>query len=103
LEELTQCTSDTVKENDRVVFCAVCKSCFLEESWIYMKERHCEQSQTLETVPTLPSILIAKKRSEEMIAELKNKGINFNIVSGSTILSFLFFFWVGYLQYCFCL
>lgn len=65
-------TGDSVKENDRVVFCAACKSCFLEDSWKYMNEQHCQQSQTLETIPALPSKIITKKRQEKMISELKD-------------------------------
>ena len=82
-------TGDAVKENDKVVFCAACKSCFLEESWIYMEEKHCEQSQTLETVPTLPSKLIAKKTKEEVIAELLYRGNIFYTVLPTLILTFL--------------
>jgi len=85
-------TGDSVKENDTVVFCAVCKSCFLEDSWKYMSERHCEQNQTLKTVPTLPSRLILKKTEEEILAELKNRGVNSTIVFLTTILTFLFSF-----------
>lgn len=82
-------TGDTVKENDKVVFCAVCKSCFLEESWKYMNEQHCEQTQTLGSVPALSSKLTIKNRSKEMITELRNQGINFNIVVATCIFSFL--------------
>ncbi len=85
-------TGDSIQENDNVVFCTVCKSCFLEESWVYMNERHCEKNETLENAPTLPSKLIAKKRSEEMITELRNRGINFTIVGGAMILAFLISF-----------
>ena len=65
-------TGDTVKENDKVVFCASCKSCFLEESWMYMEENHCQQTRTLDFVPALPSKFISKKREEKLISELKN-------------------------------
>ena len=92
IERTDPITGDTVKENDTVVFCAVCKSCFLEESWGYMNERHCEQNQTLSSVPALPSKLTIKNRSEEIIAQLKNKGVNFTIVVAVIILSFLFSF-----------
>ncbi|WP_375561473.1 hypothetical protein ACE193_02645 [Bernardetia sp. OM2101] len=82
-------TGDAVQENDRVVFCTVCKSCFLEDSWDFMKERHCEQSQTLDTVPALPSKLTIKNRSKEMITELKNTGINIDFVVGVVFVTFL--------------
>ena len=64
-------TGDVVKVNDKVVFCAACKSCFLEESWMYMNEQHCEQNRTLANVPTLPSKLIAKKKPT-LIVEVRN-------------------------------
>ncbi|WP_338813003.1 hypothetical protein V9L05_16855 [Bernardetia sp. Wsw4-3y2] len=82
-------TGDSVTENDRVVFCAVCKSCFLEDSWIYMNERHCEQSKTLETVPTLPIKLIFKKETTQLIAELLSSKINFQVVIPSMIVTFI--------------
>ncbi|WP_338813000.1 hypothetical protein V9L05_16850 [Bernardetia sp. Wsw4-3y2] len=81
-------TGDSVKENDSVVFCAVCKSCFLEESWKYMEERHCEQNQTLETVPVLPSKLIAKNRTNELIYELSNNDFAGYLAFFSALVSF---------------
>ncbi|WP_338792051.1 hypothetical protein [Bernardetia sp. MNP-M8] len=92
IERTDPITGDSVKENDRVVFCAICKSCFLEHSWVYMNEQHCEQNQTLDSVPTLASKLVMKNRSNEVIAELKNKGVNFTIVVAIIILSFLLSF-----------
>ncbi|WP_338764336.1 hypothetical protein WAF17_21510 [Bernardetia sp. ABR2-2B] len=69
-------TGDTIKENDSIVFCLVCQSCFLEESWNYMNNRHCEQIQTLNFVPLPPPQLIAKKKEQKLIAELKDSMIN---------------------------
>lgn len=69
-------TSDTIKENDKVVFCLNCHSCFLEESWNYMNNRHCEQNQTLKFIPFPPPQLIAKKKAQKLIAELKDSIIN---------------------------
>ena len=81
-------TGDVVKVNDKVVFCAVCKSCFLEESWVFMDERHCEQSETLEDIPQVESNLVAKKIEEEIIFK-KNKKVNvLKIVFLTMILSF---------------
>ncbi|WP_291723384.1 hypothetical protein [Bernardetia sp.] len=78
-------TGDTVKENDRVVFCAACKSCFLKESWEYMNEVHCEQSSTLASIPLLQSTIIAKKKPK-FIVEIRN-----NNSSGIfKLLSFIF-------------
>ena len=81
-------TGDSVQENDSVVFCTNCQSCVLEESWVYMNERHCEQNQTLDAVPALPSKLIAKKTKEEIIAELRNEELNFTIIFSLTISTF---------------
>ncbi|WP_375561471.1 hypothetical protein ACE193_02635 [Bernardetia sp. OM2101] len=88
-------TGDTVKENDKVVFCANCQSCFLEDSWIYMNESHCEQNQTLETVPALSSKIVARKITEELIVELQKRvntlilGLLFTLIS---LLSFGFYY-----------
>lgn len=81
-------TGDIVQQNDTVVFCAVCKSCFLEESWKYMGDRHCEQFSTLNKVPVFQSRLIIR-RSKEMIAELINKGADINSIILTMMLSFL--------------
>ncbi|WP_291723375.1 hypothetical protein [Bernardetia sp.] len=82
-------TGDTVKENDRVVFCAVCKSCFLKESWIYMGGQHCEQAENLKELPKLSSRLNIKNRSNEIIAEVKDSMLNLYVV-GITLFSFIF-------------
>ncbi|WP_375561179.1 hypothetical protein ACE193_01075 [Bernardetia sp. OM2101] len=81
-------TGDMVQENDKVVFCAVCKSCFLEDSWGYMNDRHCEQFMTLNTVPVLQSRLIIR-RSKEMIAELLHTGADSNIMFLLIVMSFI--------------
>ena len=82
-------TGDAVQENDRVVFCASCQSCFLEDSWKYMEEKHCEQNQTLDTVPVLPVKLIVKKETTQLIAELLSSKINFQVVIPSAIITFI--------------
>ncbi len=85
-------TGDTIKEEDKVVFCLACHSCFLEESWNYMNNRHCQQNETLKFIPFPPPQLIAKKKEQKLIAELKESTINpFPIF----ILSFVFGF-IGY-------
>ncbi len=43
-------TGDLIKENDKIVICASCKSAFLRESWIYINKRHCSQSKTLSNI-----------------------------------------------------
>ncbi|WP_338813828.1 hypothetical protein V9L05_21145 [Bernardetia sp. Wsw4-3y2] len=44
-------TGDMIKSGDRIVFCQVCKSAFLKDSWKYMNNRHCGQSDTLSEFP----------------------------------------------------
>ncbi len=68
-------TGDTIKANDEVVFCAACQSVFLKESWEYMKNQHCEQSQTLNFIPLPISKITVRKggRKEKVFFELKNK------------------------------
>ncbi|WP_338791945.1 hypothetical protein [Bernardetia sp. MNP-M8] len=44
-------TGDTILQGDRVVFCAVCKSVFLSDTWEYLGKQHCEQSETLVEFP----------------------------------------------------
>ncbi len=44
-------TGDLIEENDEIVICSSCKSAFLKDSWEYLGNRHCEQNQTLKTIP----------------------------------------------------
>lgn len=44
-------TGDAIVEGDEVVFCASCKSIFLKDTWEYLGEKHCNQSQTLGNIP----------------------------------------------------
>ena len=44
-------TGDLLLEGDEIVICASCKTAFLRESWLYMGEKHCNQSNTLDHVP----------------------------------------------------
>ncbi|WP_291723381.1 hypothetical protein [Bernardetia sp.] len=83
-------TGDRVKENDRVVFCTTCKSCFLKESWEYMKEVHCEQGSTLEDIPVAYSNFVVKKEKYSPIYQLKTHSIY------TTIFSPVFYFLVIY-------
>ncbi|PIY09844.1 MAG: hypothetical protein COZ18_07210 [Flexibacter sp. CG_4_10_14_3_um_filter_32_15] len=81
-------TGDIVKENDKVVFCATCKSCFLEGSWKYMNGVHCEQNQTLENVPVLPSKLVAKNRTNKLLYEFSNNEFAGYLGFASALFSF---------------
>ena len=89
IERKDPITGDSVQENDSVVFCAVCKSCFLEGSWKYMNEEHCNQNETLRAVPVLPKKLIFKKETTQLVTELLSSYINLEIVLPSAILSLI--------------
>ncbi|WP_338766656.1 hypothetical protein WAF17_04260 [Bernardetia sp. ABR2-2B] len=93
-------TGDSVKENDNVVFCAVCKSCFLEDSWVYMNEQHCEQNKTLENVPPLPARFSAKKSDNQLIASLLSSEMRYETIFGvATFCFFLSFFIMSALEH----
>lgn len=76
-------TGDIIKANDEVVFCSACQSVFLVESWEYMNREHCNQTQTLDFVPTPIPVLIAKKKvrgknnDDKLIFEFGNSNIEF--------------------------
>ncbi|WP_338814204.1 hypothetical protein V9L05_02160 [Bernardetia sp. Wsw4-3y2] len=44
-------TGDKIQVGDRIVICAACKSAFLEESWNYLRQQHCDQYGTLNKIP----------------------------------------------------
>jgi hypothetical protein len=48
-------TGKKISGGHRVVICAGCRAAFLEDSWQYIGEKHCNQSETLRTVPGPPS------------------------------------------------
>lgn len=62
-------TGDSIKANDKVIFCTVCQSVFLKESWEYMNSIHCVQSETLDFIPAPVPKLIAKKKEVKLIFE----------------------------------
>ncbi len=54
-------TGDLVKEGDKVVICASCKSAFLEGSWNYLGQQHCQQRETLNQIPAKQNFKFVKK------------------------------------------
>ncbi len=78
-------TGDTIEENDKVVFCLSCQSCFLEESWNYINNSHCKQTDTLFFAPYIPTQLVAKRKKADNSEPLLSK----NSIS---ILLILFFY-----------
>jgi hypothetical protein len=55
-------TGDLIQENDEVVFCRVCQSVFLQESWEYMDRKHCRQKEVLRFIPIPVPTLIVKRK-----------------------------------------
>lgn len=55
-ERIDPITGETIKAGDEVVFCAACKSAFLADSWNYLEEAHCGQSDTLREFPQPKSL-----------------------------------------------
>ncbi len=53
-------TGDSFLEGDEVVFCSVCKSAFLKDSWVYMGNTHCNQKATLPIFPTTKKLKLQK-------------------------------------------
>ncbi|PIY10460.1 MAG: hypothetical protein COZ18_05925 [Flexibacter sp. CG_4_10_14_3_um_filter_32_15] len=76
-------TGDAIKANDEVVFCSACQSVFLVESWEYMNQKHCNQTETLGFVPAPIPTLRAKKKTrgknndDKLIFEIGNSNIKF--------------------------
>ncbi|WP_338765510.1 hypothetical protein WAF17_01800 [Bernardetia sp. ABR2-2B] len=67
IERTDPITGDKITENDKVVFCGNCSSCFLEESWKYVNYEHCEQNKTLDFIPLVPSKLLVKKDKNSIV------------------------------------
>ena len=57
-------TGDKITQDDEVVFCSVCQSVFLKDSWEYMNGEHCGQSETLDFIPQPTPSFFAKKREK---------------------------------------
>ncbi|WP_338815793.1 hypothetical protein V9L05_22615 (plasmid) [Bernardetia sp. Wsw4-3y2] len=53
-------TGDSFSEGDEVVFCSVCKSAFLKDSWAYMGNKHCDQRSTLPVFPKPKKLKLQK-------------------------------------------
>ncbi|WP_375562618.1 hypothetical protein ACE193_08755 [Bernardetia sp. OM2101] len=52
-------TGDDIKEGDEIVFCAVCKSAFLKDTWLYLDKTHCNQTETLGKFPSSEKLEIS--------------------------------------------
>ncbi|WP_338815265.1 hypothetical protein V9L05_09370 [Bernardetia sp. Wsw4-3y2] len=63
-------TGEKIEEGHTVVVCAACKSAFFIESWEYLGNSHCDQSETLKSLP-LPQTLYLKandKYTQELLS-----------------------------------
>ncbi|WP_338792882.1 hypothetical protein [Bernardetia sp. MNP-M8] len=55
-------SGDKLQENDQIVICATCKSAFLIDSWLYIGQQHCGQSNTLKEIPFQKSLVISNNQ-----------------------------------------
>lgn len=51
-------TGDLIQANDEVVFCGMCKSAFLKDSWEFISKTHCGQKNTLKDFPVAIQLLL---------------------------------------------
>ncbi len=71
-------TGDKIQEGDCIVICAACKSAFLEESWNYLRQKHCNQYGTLNKIPKPEKIYFKGEPLIFLPFEVKNEGSFFN-------------------------
>lgn len=72
-------TGDSIKTDDEVVFCSICQSVFLKESWEYMKNTHCNQNETLDFVPTQQQMQ-AKENASLFKVSISNRDFQQSII-----------------------
>ncbi|WP_338765217.1 hypothetical protein WAF17_01190 [Bernardetia sp. ABR2-2B] len=70
-------TGDLIQAGDEVVFCGICKSAFLKDSWEYMDRKHCGQTKTLNSVPISKPLLLNVSRIVPHFITLVNFSISF--------------------------
>ena len=70
-------SGDSFSIGDEIVFCAVCKSAFLKDSWEMIKEKHCDQTTTLENFPVSEELVLKKTKIDSILTytkpQLKNR------------------------------
>ncbi|WP_375559368.1 hypothetical protein ACE193_16730 [Bernardetia sp. OM2101] len=71
-------TGDKIYEGDCVVICAACKSAFLEESWNYLRQQHCDQYGTLNKIPKTEKIYFNGEPLVFLPFDVKNEGSFFS-------------------------
>lgn len=89
-------TGEKIEEGHTIVICAACKSAFFIESWEYLGENHCNQSDTLIEIPKAKNLFLEAKPLEYLPflfkkGSYKQDKILKNVL-GNTLLLFLFSF-----------
>ena len=57
-------TGEEIEEGHTIVICSACKSAFFIESWQYLGETHCNQSETLLEIPKSKNMFLKAKPLE---------------------------------------
>ncbi len=57
-------TGEKIEEGHTIVICSACKSAFFIESWEYLVQNHCNQSETLSEIPKPKSLFLQAKPLE---------------------------------------
>jgi hypothetical protein len=69
-------TGEEIEEGHTIVICSACKSAFFIESWEYLGQTHCNQSETLTEIPK-PKNMFLKAKPLEYLPFLFRKGAYF--------------------------
>lgn len=70
-------TGDLILANDEVVFCGMCKSAFLKDSWEYIGKKHCGQLKTLKSVPISKPLLLNISKIKPHFITLINSSFSY--------------------------
>ncbi|WP_375559370.1 hypothetical protein ACE193_16740 [Bernardetia sp. OM2101] len=57
-------TGELIEAGHKIVICSACKSAFFEESWEYLGGKHCNQTNTLSTIPVAQTLWLKAKPLE---------------------------------------
>ncbi|WP_375558632.1 hypothetical protein ACE193_12840 [Bernardetia sp. OM2101] len=66
-------TGEEIEEGHTIVICSACKSAFFIESWEYLGQTHCNQTETLSEIPK-PKNMFLKAKPLEYLPFLFKKG-----------------------------
>ncbi len=64
-------TGDLLLPEDEIVLCAVCRTAFLKESWLYIGCTHCAQQHTLDHIPFRKGDMKLSAKYTEKLKKLK--------------------------------